>query len=300
VDSIGGGGFALIRLPNGTYSYIDFREAAPAAATENMYTDNPDASLTGGLAAGVPGELRGLELMHNSYGSLPWHTLFQPAIRFARNGFRINSELANAMDFDKYPFLDQDPAWAEDFSSTKARSGWMTRKRYANTLEKIARGGADVFYKGPLAERFVATVQKTGGIMTMKDMASYEAKERKVVHGEYKGYRVHTCGSPSSGAVALSAWKIFEGFNKTDDRDVETHRMIEATKFAYAQRTVLGDPDFVDGVDEFEGEMVDEKIAAQLRVRIKDDRVLPNISFYNPAGLRSPTPYVLPCNHIVG
>ena len=79
----------LVRSPNGTFEFIDFREKAPAAATEDMYSTNINLSLYGGLASGVPGELRGLERLHKTYGKLPWRTVTKPAVNVARNGFTV-------------------------------------------------------------------------------------------------------------------------------------------------------------------------------------------------------------------
>lgn len=90
-SGIGGGGFALLRDANGEYEAIDFREAAPAAAFEDMYKNNVSASVRGGLAVGVPSEVKGLEYMHSKYGALPWKTVMQGAIHVARNGFRGES-----------------------------------------------------------------------------------------------------------------------------------------------------------------------------------------------------------------
>jgi gamma-glutamyltranspeptidase/glutathione hydrolase len=87
-SGIGGGGFAVLRDANGEYEAIDFREAAPAAAYEDMYKHNVSASVRGGLAVGVPSEIKGLEYMHTKYGVLPWKTVMQGAIHVARNGFR--------------------------------------------------------------------------------------------------------------------------------------------------------------------------------------------------------------------
>ncbi|KAM0459252.1 hypothetical protein ACHAO4_002646 [Trichoderma viride] len=90
-SGIGGGGFAVLRDANGEYEAIDFREAAPAAAFEDMYKNNVSASVRGGLAVGVPSEVKGLEYMHSKYGVLPWKTVMQGAIHVARNGFRGKS-----------------------------------------------------------------------------------------------------------------------------------------------------------------------------------------------------------------
>lgn len=98
-SGIGGGGFAVLRDANGEYEAIDFREAAPAAAFEDMYKNNVSASVRGGLAVGVPSEVKGLEYMHTKYGVLPWKTVMQGAIHVARNGFRGKSALSLYHDF---------------------------------------------------------------------------------------------------------------------------------------------------------------------------------------------------------
>ena len=217
--------------------------------------------------------------------------IFQPAIRLAREGFVVSDDFSKAMDlatkFYKSSFLTEDLAWAEDFAPNGTRVGKgeiMTRKRYAHTLEVIAAGGPDVFYKGPLADATVQALQKMNGTMTMEDLASYEVVSRKAVDIDYKGFRVHACGAPSSGVVVLSALKVLEGYNElADDVSLSTHRMDEAIRFAYGKRASLGDPDFVSSLDAFQAEMLNETYAAGIRGRISDKHTL-NISDYDPDG----------------
>src|SRR4051812_27130713 len=87
----------LVRAANGSYEFIDFRETAPAAAFEDMYKNNEAASLEGGLASGIPGEVRGLQRLHTNYGKLPWATVIQPAVKVARKGWRVNEDLVKYM-----------------------------------------------------------------------------------------------------------------------------------------------------------------------------------------------------------
>lgn len=133
----------LVRSSNGSYEFIDFREMAPAAAFETMYSpplSNSNLSLFGGLAIGVPGELRGLEHLHKNYGTMPWKELMQPAIKLARYGFNVTADLVRYMasaTAGSYDFLTYDETWALDFAPNGTRLGLgdiMTRKRYANTL----------------------------------------------------------------------------------------------------------------------------------------------------------------------
>ena len=191
----------------------------------------------------MPGEPSGLYYIHKNYGVLPWPTLFQPAIELAREGFPVSKDFAKAMDlvteYTGDDFLLKDPSWAEDFAPNGTRVGEgdiVTRKRYARTLEAIATGGPDVFYKGAQAEAMVRALRTRNGTITMEDMASYNVVSRTPASIEYKGFRVHACGAPASGAVALSVLKILEGyFDMEQSEDLSTHRMDEAIRFGYGK-----------------------------------------------------------------
>ena len=136
-------------------------------------------------------------------------------------------------------FLSKDPSWAEDFAPNGTRVGEgdiVTRKRYARTLEAIATYGPDIFYKGALAEATVRALRKRNGTITMEDMATYNVVSRKPANIEYKGFRVHGCGAPASGAVALSVLKILEGYSDMEQSEqLSTHRMDEAIRFGYGR-----------------------------------------------------------------
>lgn len=111
----------------------------------------------------------------------------------------------------------------------------MKRRRYADTLEKVAREGAGIFYEGEMAESIVETLAAKEGIMTVEDLAAYRVKEREALSIEYRGHRITAGSAPSSGAVVLSALKIFENFEVTGERGLDWHRLIEAVKFGYGQ-----------------------------------------------------------------
>lgn len=137
----------LVRGSNGSYEYIDFRETAPAAAFESMYVNNTNSSIYGGLASGVPGELRGLERLHQGYASKSWKSLVLPAVKVARYGFPVTPDLVRYMasatsGIDN--FLVNEPTWAIDFAPNGTLLGLgdtITRRRYADTLEAIALKG---------------------------------------------------------------------------------------------------------------------------------------------------------------
>ena len=214
-----------------------------------------------------------------------------PAVRIARYGFPLTEDslfFFNSVARE-YDFLTHDPAWAIDFAPNGTRLGLgeiMTRKRYADTLEAIAHNGADAFYSGTIANSTVRALQAQNGIMTMEDLENYRIISRKPVETFYRGYRVLGCGAPASGAVTLSVLKTVEGYADFGDLDMlnlSTHRLVEAMRFGYAQRASLGDPAFVDGMDQYQQEMLDEEKSATTRGKISDSHTL-NISAYDPSG----------------
>ncbi|ODH48312.1 gamma-glutamyltransferase [Paracoccidioides brasiliensis] len=290
-SNIGGGGFAVVRTPENRYEFVDFRETAPAAAFEDMYKDNEQASITGGLASGVPGEVRGLEYLHKKYGSLPWPKVMQPAIRTARDGWRVNEDLARMMESETKDedFLSKNPSWAIDFAPNGTRLGLgdiITRRRYARTLEQIANHGPDAFYSGPIAEATIQALQASNGTMTLGDLKNYTVMIRNVSQIMYRGYRVTGASAPSGGSVGLSILNIlnqYDRFFSPGTVNLSTHRMTEAYRFAYGQRTNLGDPSFVDNVTEYEEDMLRVSTAAQIRAKIFDESTQ-NVSVYDPAG----------------
>ncbi|KAL8992392.1 MAG: hypothetical protein Q9169_007135 [Polycauliona sp. 2 TL-2023] len=239
---------------NAVDAAIDFRETAPAAAHTDMFKHDVQASIVGGLASGVPGQLRGLEYIHSHYGALPWPDVIRPSVKLARNGFVVTEDLAKAMGVprihdrrapEKFPtdhrFLTDKPEWALDFAPNGTRLGLgdvMKRQRYADTLEDIALHGADSFYNGKLASQVVKTIRKANGAMSITDLAQYSVITREPVEIDFHGHHVFACGEPASGAVILSILKTIEGyqdFESAENLNLSTHRLIEAMRFGYAE-----------------------------------------------------------------
>ncbi|KAH6669494.1 gamma-glutamyltranspeptidase [Halenospora varia] len=293
-SGIGGGGFMLVRSKNGSYEFIDFRETAPAAAFETMYSpplSNTDLSLYGGLASGVPGEVRGLEHLHKNYASMPWKKLLQPAIKVARYGFNVTEDLVRYMasaTAGTYDYLTYDETWALDFAPNGTRLGLgdvMTRKRYANTLESIAEKGPAAFYTGAIANATIVALQKSNGTMALSDLANYTVAIRTPSNITYRGFKIHSGSAPSSGAVVLSTLKIVEGYDMRTPSalNLSTHYLDEGIRFAYGQRTLLGDPSFLSNLTAYQQKMVSEKTAEEVRSQIQEFHTL-NASAYNPSG----------------
>lgn len=291
-SGIGGGGFMLVRTSDGQYEDIDFRESAPAAAFQDMYKHNVNGSIYGGLASGVPGELKGLGYLHEKYGVLPWNMVVMPAVHVARDGWLVNEDLVKYMDsaisgIDN--FLVNDPAWAIDFAPNGKLlevNDTITRRRFADTLETIAQVGPQAFYEGPIAESMIRAVQAANGTMTIEDLKNYSVVSREPVSVDYGNFKLRSNRLPSSGPVALSVMNILAGFvDEQEDKglNLSTHRLSEAFRFAYGQRSEMGDPDFVEGLEEFQDELLTTTAAADIRAKMSDAHTL-NVTAYDPSG----------------
>jgi gamma-glutamyltranspeptidase/glutathione hydrolase len=292
---LGGGGFMNVRLPNGTYEFIDFRETAPAASCEDMYKNNEPASRLGGLASGVPGEVRGLQYLHEKYGKLDWATVLTPAVKVAQDGWLVNEDLINyinsaiktAKENATSNFLINDPQFAQDFAPLGRLpkiNETISRKRYGNTLETIAKLGPDAFYKGPIANATIAALQAKGGIMTLQDLQNYTVALRQPFTINYRGFKVTSTSAPSGGPIVLSVLKTMEGYSGVGDPaniNLTTHRLDEAMKFAYGQRSLLGDPSFVAEVEDVQQTMISDAKAKEIRSMISDSKTF-NTSYYEP------------------
>lgn len=242
--------------------------------------------------SGVPGEIRGIQYLHENYGILPWKHVMQGAIKVARYGWLVNEDLIRYMDFAQGyagQFLVKDPAWAIDFAPNGTRVGLgdvITRKRYADTLETIANEGPDAFYTGRIAETMIKSLTAANGTMTMKDLRDYKAVIRTPSNITYRGFRLHSCSNPSAGEVALAVLKTVEGYDdffQPGNVNLSTHRLDEAIRFAYGARSSLGDPAYVKGMDAFQDDLVSEKRATDVRSKIHDKHTL-NVSAYDPSG----------------
>lgn len=256
--NIGGGGFMVIRFPNGNSTTIDYREKAPGAAHSDMYLDKdgnpiPGKSTIGALSVGIPGSVAGLYLASQKYGTLHWKKLLQPAIELAENGFPVSYYFRAGLLSHKDLMVKFPSTMAMFFKSDHPPEIGETLcfSDLANTLRKIASHGPDEFYRGKTAKRIVNTVTKYSGILDLSDMKRYRAIEREPVKFEYRDYDIISMPPPSSGGICLAEiLKIVEhfplseyGFHSSNAIQVIT----EAERRVYANRAYfIGDPDFVD------------------------------------------------------
>lgn len=251
--NLGGGGFLLLRTADGKVHFLDFREKAPASATANMYLDAQgnvikDASTIGYQAIAVPGSVAGLVHAQRKWGRLKLQKVMEPAILFARNGFPLSYEDAQAFK-DKH--LTKFPPSARIFqrNGNFYRPGeYFRQPELAKTLQRIS-ANPEGFYRGDLARQMVAELQKGGNRITLEDLANYEVKEREPIRGTYRGLEVISAPPPSSGGIALvQMLNILEGYDlaKLGNRSaVSIHLTAEAFRRAMFDRAeFLGDPDF--------------------------------------------------------
>ncbi|MBV9679794.1 MAG: gamma-glutamyltransferase, partial [Acidobacteriaceae bacterium] len=207
--NIGGGGFMLVRLANGTTDFLDFRECAPAKASRDMYlgpNGNPTReSIYGWKSAGVPGTVAGLELAHKKFGSQDWKSLVTPAVGLAKDGFTLTEPVAAALRSGNNP-LNQDPESKRIFlrDGNPYKTGEVLKQpELASTLDRIARQGAKGFYRGETAKKLAAEMAAHGGFITESDLQDYKVIERSPLTGTYHGYNVITAPPPSAGGVGL-------------------------------------------------------------------------------------------------
>ena len=274
--NLGGGGFLLLRNATGETHFIDFREKAPAAATENMYLDaqgnvipesSKDSSLIGYKSIGVPGSVAGLVYAEKKYGKLSIEKVMAPAIKLARDGFPLAYEDTQDLKEDEY--LAQFPESKRIFlrDGNYYQPGELFKQpELARTLERIAKDPDD-FYHGAVARELAAAIHRGGGLITAADLAAYEVKEREPIRGSYRGYEIISAPPPSSGGVALvEILNILEGFDlaKLGNRSAQTlHLGAEAFRRAFYDRSdFMGDPDFAKVPV---AQLIDKKYAAAWR-----------------------------------
>jgi gamma-glutamyltranspeptidase / glutathione hydrolase len=288
---IGGGGFMVIRTPDGRITTIDSREEAPAGMHPQSFFENGamlsfnDARFSG-LSAGVPGTVDGWQRALRRYGTWSLGRALRAGIDTARDGFVVDETFVSQtppMVVDRFDDVPSTAALYLDRDGTPRDVGSVLRNRdLADTYRRIARGGASAFYEGRLAEEIATAAADPPiapdannvwrpGLMTPRDVRSYDAIERPPTRVRYRGLDVYGMGPPSSGGSTVGeALNILEGFDLAGMNRVQAlHLFLEASRFSFADRNAfLADPDFFDvPLDE----LLSEEFAAQRRALIDDD-----------------------------
>jgi gamma-glutamyltranspeptidase/glutathione hydrolase len=252
-SGLGGGGFWLLHRADGFETFVDGRETAPLAATADMYLGadgvaDSRRARTGPLAAAIPGEPAALDYLAKKYGRLPLGRLLAPAIRLARDGFALDSKLANALAQQQSRLS---PAAREQLipqGSAPAVGTLILQPDLASTLERLAAQGRRGFYEGETAQALIAGVRAAGGIWSEEDLRRYQVVERAPTVSYFRDYRVVSAPPPSAGGIGLA--EILQQLEilgwPSATATTSRHLSIEAMRRAYRDRAdYLGDPDFV-------------------------------------------------------
>jgi len=287
--NIGGGGFMLIRMGSGDTHFLDYREKAPASATESLYWDEhgnviPNLSIIGYQAVGVPGSVKGLAYAEQHFGKLKLAQVIAPAIRLAREGYPLSWGDAQAMTQEKdlARFADSRRIFQNGGKGWQAGDVFK-QPELARTLERIAADPED-FYKGAMAREIADFIHRGGGIITAQDLASYEVKDRPPVRGSYRGLEIISAPPPSSGGAALiETLNILEGFDLSAaglDSARSIHLITEAYRRAFLDRAqFMGDPDFTPVPT---SELTDKRYATAWRVSIDPQRASVSLELKRP------------------
>ncbi len=291
--NIGGGGFMVIRFPDGRSTALDFREKAPLAATSTMFLDadgkySSEIHHNSHRAVGVPGTVAGFALAHERYGTGEWARLVEPAVGLAGDGIELSPGLARSLrgalrSMERYPASVV--SFSRDGRPFEAGEIWR-QPDLARTLGRIRDQGRDGFYAGETARLLAQEMRRGGGMITEEDLARYQAREREPVMGSFRGYDIISMPPPSSGGTALvQMLNVLEGYDLASRGHNQTdyvHVVAEAMRRAFRDRArYLADPDFATvPLDR----LLSKEYAAELRSQIDPERA----SVSSPSDIQLP------------
>lgn len=280
-----GGGFVMtiyIKETNKVETLIA-RDVAPLAATEDMFVNS---TVTGGKAVAVPGELMGYWELHQKYGKLNWSSLFDPTIELCRKGHVVSPYLANILKRNKKIVVGS-PTLAEVYIDPSTNDVYqegdlIKRNKLANTLEILKVEGADAIYKnGSVGRSLVEDIQNVGGIITIEDLMQYKVRWEKPISAKLKGNKtLHTISLPGSGAMVSFIMNVLNDYLPREESVLSLQRIVESFKFAYAQRTELGDGEFVENALKVVQNLTDTKFAMEIREKINDFKTYQDYAHY--------------------
>ncbi|MBK8556798.1 MAG: gamma-glutamyltransferase [Lewinellaceae bacterium] len=253
--NIGGGGFMVYRSKSGVTDALDFREKAPAAATETMYQDSlgrvlPQKSRFGALACGVPGTVDGMLEAHKKYGKLPWGQLVMPAVELAEKGFQITAQEAENLQKEQVNFFKHSSIVPAFVNMKGWQEGdWLIQKDLGKTLRRIASEGRTGFYDRATAALILHEMELKKGLITYQDLQDYHSVWRKPVEFDWNGLHIISMSPPSSGGLMLQQMLGMFSIHAPSDTAFHTteavHLMAEVERRAFADRAKhMGDPDF--------------------------------------------------------
>ncbi|XP_029048723.2 glutathione hydrolase 1 proenzyme-like [Osmia bicornis bicornis] len=278
-----GGGFLMTIWDGKKASYLDARETAPSKADKDMFQGDAKLSQRGGLAVAVPGELLGYWEAHRRYGKLPWSELFEPTISLCHDGSRINNYLANYLT-SKEPLIKEEESLAEILINPATNSTWkvddrIKRPRLAETLKLIARHGPNIFYNGFIGDILVEELKAFNGIIEKEDLQNYRVKWMDPIESKVGNLTMYTAPPPGSGAILTFIMNVLNGLVPNEDVRVMWQYFVETFKWAYARRTELGDPAYVN-VTSILNNLTSTEYANTIRRKIKSDKTSNDPKYY--------------------
>ncbi len=293
--NLGGGGFMTLVVDGKPY-FLDYRESAPAAATRDMYLDAKGnvidrLSLVGARSVGVPGTVAGMWEAQRRFGKLKWKQVLAPAIEYAEKGFTVDRRLASERDYAAGLFKGRTNFDA--YFAGMNEGATFKQPELAETLERIADGGARGFYTGKTAGLIARSMQHGQGLVTQADLARYKAVWREPLIGDWHGYRVVTAPPPSAGGVILLQMlamreKLAPQFSNVAPNSAPyVHLVAEMEKRVFADRaSYLGDPDFVRNPT---AQLLDSGYLARRAMEVKPDAISDTQSVKPGLTIETPT-----------
>ncbi|MBI5692472.1 MAG: gamma-glutamyltransferase [Verrucomicrobia bacterium] len=298
-SGLGGGGYIVFyHAKTGKAEAIDYREKAPRKATADMYPLSPDgkgvlnkASTVGHRACAVPGNLAGLSLALQRWGTKRLPEVLAPAIRLAEEGYPVTKTLADMMNtyYDRLAqFPEASRVYLKDGLAYEPGEK-LVLKDLAKTLRLIAARGPEVFYRGEIAEAIVREMAAGGGLITREDLADYQPVVREPVRGTYRGHELISMPSSSSGGThVIQLLNILEGYDLAalgHNTAAALHVQAEAAKRVFADRAKYsGDADFVKVPT---AGLLSKEYAAELRKGINPEKATEKVAAGNPYSVMS-------------
>lgn len=245
--NLGGGGFLTYydAQSKGVWT-LDFSPVAPMSAKTDMFASDRDAARTGPIAVAVPGTVAGLDALHRRFGSRPWKSLVEPAARLAREGLRIDAELAaDLLAARTERKIDRFPSTAKIFFTDEKTT--LAQADLAATLQRLADAGAKDFYDGELAKKLVEALKVSGGNLGYRDLREYAAQWRAPIKLRFGDYDIYTVAPPSGGGLVIGeTLNILSGFDLAAagfQTPRALHLITEAARRAYVDRNrYVADP----------------------------------------------------------
>lgn len=247
--SLGGGGFALVKMTDAVQA-LDFRETAPGATSKTYFEKlDKDSSITGGHAIGVPGYVAGLWALHKKYGRVPWSKVIAPAIELATKGIPVTGEWVRVTTYNKPRFSEGGKSTFLKKTGASYLPGEVLRQPgLAKALRLVSQKGEAGFYTGPVAQDIVLATRVAKGMMSLEDLKTYKVRWLTPMSTDFEGHKIFLMPPPSSGGVIItSALKLIEmqGLKKKDFLSAdELHLLGEIGARAFRGRSLLADPDY--------------------------------------------------------